>query len=89
MTKKIAKVLKAIAVGIFGVHATIWAGILLTFGCMKIYDIFWNPSSISVCFGSMNVGGYLSWFTMLAMVVCVYHMDQIINEETEEEIEES
>lgn len=89
MTKKIAKVLKAIAVGIFGINATVWAGILLTFGCMKIYDIFWNPSSISVCFGSMNLGGYLSWFTMLAMVVCVYHMDQIIKEETRKEIEES
>lgn len=86
--KKIAEVVKAICVVIFGANAVVHIGILLTFGCMKIYDIFWNPSNISVELAGPNLGGYLSWFTMFAMVVCVYHMDKIIKEETKK-IEES
>lgn len=89
MLKKITKIVKGICVFTFGVFATLASGVLLTFGCMKIYDIFWNPSNISAHFGGQAaVAIEVSMVAMFAMIVCVYHCDSVLKEiEKEEELE--
>lgn len=89
MLKKITKIMKGICVFIFGVFATIASSVLLTFGCVKIYDIFWNPSDISTYLGGQAaVAIEVSIVGMLAMIVCVYLCNFILKEiEKDEELE--
>lgn len=89
MLKKITKIVKGVCIFIFGVFATLASSVLLTFGCMKIYDIFWNPSNISAHLGgdaAFAIG--VSMAIMFAMIVCVYHCDSVLKEiEEDEELE--
>lgn len=90
MTKvKAAKMAKGIAVFVFGALATTWIGVLLTFGCMKLYDAFWNPSNLEVYFGEMKPSGYASLVLMAVAVCMVFMTDKIIKEGNQKEIEES
>lgn len=69
MKKTIMTVVITLNRVMFGLLATLVAGILLTYGCMKMYDIFWNPASISV---------QLTWTPEYAIMFGIMTMNVVV-----------